>query len=389
MSKKKIAYLTHGVRNIGGGEYALYSLIKNLRRDIFEPVVFYSHENEIIKRLREDGVQLVNVVLNEKITSVYRDEIKGGPLAFLTYARYLIEGILRVRTLLKKYEIDMLHPHDNLSKIIGGFAMRTSGGKVVAHCHDLLRESFIDSFLKFYQLIFMNRIIAVSESARKTFSVLGKIPDKVSVIHNGIDMSIYNCEIKPPVLKKVVIEEGCVVLGIIAVFDECKGHLHLFEAISKMVAAGISGFVCLVIGDGREREGLAEFVRARGLEKHIIFLGYRNDIAELLTIIDIVVVPSLKESFGMTALEAMAMKVPVVATNVGGLPEIIDNNVTGILVPPGDANSLSRAIVALMNNDELRKKMGVAGRLNVENKFSLENNVRKTEEIYLNVLKAD
>ena len=90
----------HGSRNIGGGEYSIYFLIKNLRRDIFEPIVFYSNENEIIKRLREDRIKLIKVPLSEKITSVYRDEVRVNPFVIFVYARHLLSGIYLVIKLL-------------------------------------------------------------------------------------------------------------------------------------------------------------------------------------------------------------------------------------------------------------------------------------------------
>jgi len=385
--KYRIAYLTHGARNVGGGEYALYFLIKNLRRDIFEPMVFYSHENEIIKRLREDGLQLVQVPLSEKITSIYRDEIQKNPISLFVYFRNMLLGVFQITKLLKKYKIDILHPHDNLSKIIGVAAVKLTGGRVVAHCHDLLQESLIDRLLLFYQLIFMDRIIAVSDSVKGLFTMFGRIPAKVCTIHNGIDMKDFKNIANPNLKKELGINNEDVVIGIIAVFDACKGHLYLFQAIKKIVSEGTNNLVCLVIGDGRIGGELKEFVKNEGLEEHIRFLGYKSNIAELLTIIDIVVIPSLQESFGMTALEAMAMKVPVVATEVGGLPESIENGKTGILVPPKDVESLSGAIKYMIEHPEIRRKMGEEGGRRVEERFSLKANIEKTEDLYLEVLK--
>lgn len=389
MEKKyRIAYLTHGARNVGGGEYVLYFLIKNLSRDIFEPIVFYSYENEMIKRLRKDGLQLVQVPLSTEITSVYRDEIQKNPISLFVYFRYLLSGVFQIIKLLKKYKIDVLHPHDNLSKLMGGLAVKLTGGKVVAHCHDLLQKGFIDRLLLFYQLIFMDRIIAVSDSVKGLFTVFGKIPAKVCTIHNGIDMKNFNNVANPDLKKELGINNEDIVIGIISVFDACKGHVYLFQAIKKLVLRGMNNIVCLVIGDGRTGDELKVFVKQEGLNQYIRFLGYRNDVTELLSVIDIVTIPSLQESFGVVALEAMAMKVPVIATTVGGLPEIIKEGETGMLVPPADVDSLCSAMMTLMENRELRKKMGEAGRERVLEKFSAGNNVKKTEEVYLDVLKA-
>ena len=383
--KITIAYLMHGARNVGGGEYSIYYLIKNLRRDIFEPIVFYSYENMIIKRLREDGIQLINIPLNEKITSVYRDKIKKNPVSLLTYAYHLISGVLRLIRFLKKYQVDILHPHDNLSKIIGGIAAKIAGVKVVAHCRDLLKESFVEKILLLYQLLFMNMIIAVSESNRNLFKTMGKVPNKIHAIYNGIDLSEFD-SVRGYAQRDLEIGDDAVVIGVIAVFDKCKGHIYLFEAIAKLVSEGYKNIICFVVGDGREGDELRAFVSNKGLTDYIRFLGYRTDVPELMAIMDMMVMPSIQESFPRVPLEAMAMKVPVIATTVGGLPESIDNGKTGILVPPADVNSLSAAIKYLIEHPEIRKQMGEAGRKRVEENFSIENNVRKTEELYLDIL---
>lgn len=375
----------HGARNVGGGEYSIYYLIKNLRREIFEPVIFYSHENEIIKRLREGEIRLINIPMSEKITSVYRDKIEKNPVSFIIYIRHLISGIIAVAKALKKYNIDILHPHDNLSKIIGGIAAKMAGVKVVAHCRDLLKESFVEKILLLYQLLFMNKIIAVSESNRNLFKIIGKAPEKVHTIYNGIDLSEFD-SVRGYARRELEIGDDAVVIGVIGVFDKCKGHIYLFHAIDKLISKGYKNIICLVVGDGREGDELRDFVSNKGLTKYIRFLGYRSDVPELLRAMDMVVMPSIQESFPRVPLEAMAMKVPVIATTVGGLPEAIDNGKTGILVPPADVNSLSAAIKYLIEHPEIRKQMGEAGRKRVEENFSIENNVRKTEGLYLDIL---
>ena len=389
MPKIRVAYLMHGARNVGGGEYALYSLVKNLRRDIFEPIVFYSHENEIVKKLMEDAVHVVQIPLNKKITSVYRDEIQKDPFSLFVYLCYLLSGIFQIIKLLNKYKIDILHPHDNLSKIMGGVAVKLTRKKAVTHCHDLLQNNLIDKLLLFYQLIVMDRIIAVSESVKSVFRFFNKIPGKVCVVHNGIDITNFS-SVKNYDLKITLgLSSDATVIGVIAVFDACKGHVYLFHAIKKLVSDGLKDIVCLVIGDGRMGNELRTFVVHERLEPYIRFLGYRTDVSQLLTIVDIVAIPSLQESFGITALEAMAMKVPVIATDVGGLQEIVAEGETGMLVQPANIDALYGALKYLIQHADLRQKMGEAGKKRVENMFSLEKNVRKTEEIYLNVLKID
>lgn len=375
----------HGERNVGGGEYSLYFLISRLRRDIFEPIVFYASENEIIERLRADGIRLVNIPLNKKITSVYRDEIKKKPANLFVYVYYMISGIFKVLRPVREFQIDILHPHDNLSKIIGGIAGKIAGIRVVAHCRDLLRETLIEKILIFYQLLVMDRIIAVSESNKSIFGK--KALGKVVTIYNGIDIEVFDRVKAGDLRERLGLKGGTVVIGIIGVFDKCKGHIYLFQAIERLVSDGIKNVLCLVVGDGRERNVLKGLVDNQRLGDYFRFLGYRNDVPELLLAMDVVVVPSVQESFPRVALEAMAANVPVIATNVGGLPEAVEDGRTGIIVPPTDVDALASSIRYLVENPHIRKNMGDAGRRRVEEKFSLESNIRSTEALYLDVLK--
>lgn len=244
----------------------------------------------------------------------------------------------------------------------------------------------IEKFLILYQLLFIDRIIAVSESNRKLFGKSKKSLVKVQTIYNGIDLDRFDCSAESTIKEELNISDRVVVIGVIGVFDKCKGHIYCLQAIERLLSEGRKDVVCLVIGDGREGEKLKGFVMGNNLQDFVRFLGYRTDVPALLNTIDMVVIPSVQESFGRVALEAMAMKVPLIATNVGGLPELVDDGITGILVPPKDVDSLSNAIKYLIDNSRLRKKMGDAGRKRVEGMFDIKNNIRKTEDLYLSVL---
>jgi glycosyltransferase involved in cell wall biosynthesis len=118
------------------------------------------------------------------------------------------------------------------------------------------------------------------------------------------------------------------------------------------------------------------------------FLGYRQDIPGLLGIMDMVVMPSLRESFGLVAIEAMAMEVPVIASRIGGLEEVVEHERTGVLVAPGDAVVLADHIQQLKGDPGMRKKMGKAGRQRVEARFGLDSTIRRTEDLYLDLLSS-
>ena len=170
-----------------------------------------------------------------------------------------------------------------------------------------------------------------------------------------------------------------------------QGYEELMAAAKGLVGRGYDVKVVLV-GDDIYRhsrsykERLLSLVGSAGLRDRVIFTGFREDIPELLASFDIFVLPSRSEGFGRVNLEAMAMARPVISTNIGGIPEIVLDGITGILVPPGDSEALSRAITVLLDDPHLRERMGREGRRRVEKHFSLQTHVRRIQEIYDGIL---
>lgn len=378
----------HGVRNVGGGEYSIMHLIKGLDRSKFEPYVFFSHENAVIRSLMKEGVSCERLFFDDNITSVYRDRIKFTPFSLFVYCKHIFQAVVVTIRCIKKHRIQLLHPHDNLSKIIAGLAAKLSGIKVVVHCRDLLKNGFVEKLLVYYQLLFAHKIITVSECNRRLFKIWTRIPDKVRTIYNGLDMADFVPKDAAWLKKEIGIGHEKTVLGVIGVFDKCKGHIYLLEAIKKLVSCGNKNISCLLVGDGREEGKLKHFVEENGLSSYVYFIGYRNDIGSLLNIIDIVVIPSIQESFPRVSLEAMAMARPVIATNIGGLPESVKDGVTGLIVKEADADALCSAIEVMLKNRHLAKKMGLEGRRLVEDRFDIKTNIAETEKVYLELLEG-
>ena len=248
----KIGYLMHGARNVGGGEYSIYYLIKNLRRSLFTPVVIYTHENEIIRKIQLAGIRNVRVLLHENITSVYREEIKYDPISLTNYVWHLLNGIYSVISILKAENVVLLHPHDNLSKVIGGIAAKILGIKVVVHCRDALKNDMLGHMLKLLYIHFTDRIIPVSKKTASFFQRRnGDLPKKIHIIYNGVDIHVFHPEKDGEFIrKKLGIKPDDTVLGIIGVLEKYKGHIYLFQAIEKLKALGMENLKCLVIGNG-------------------------------------------------------------------------------------------------------------------------------------------
>ena len=384
----------NGAKPPRGGEFLTSNLIKHLRKDFFHPILVYANEGVIVQEIKKHGIDSIQLELDNKITNIYPREIKiYNPFFIIAFLWRLMVGgyINKVRKLLKNNEINLIYCADNLSKLIGGIAGKMSGIKVLAHCHDDFKEDVLGITMRIFYLLFLDRILTVSEKVRKFFTVNGKISEKAITVYNGIRTDIFNREIVSDDIRyKLGLRKDTVIIGSIGILEKDKGQKYLIEAIAILKSEGIDNIVCLICGTGPEETNLKKLVYAKGLSDEVLFLGFRNDIPSVLKILDMIVITSVTiESFSMVAVEAMSMKVPVIATKVGGLPEVVDNGKTGIIVPPGDVGALCNSIRYLIQDPGIRLKMGENGRERVLERFTIEENVRRTEEIFLNVLKGN
>jgi glycosyltransferase involved in cell wall biosynthesis len=167
-----------------------------------------------------------------------------------------------------------------------------------------------------------------------------------------------------------------------------KGFECLIECVPEIVRTYPDTKI-LIVGDGQLMESLEALSKELGVRDNVIFAGFRSDIKEILSAVDLLVVPSLLEGFPMVTLEAMAMAKPIVAANIDGITEQITDGVNGILVPPKDPSALAKAVVRVLNDKEFAGIMGLAAREKVEQDFSVEKMVSETEKVYLSLLRAN
>ena len=174
------------------------------------------------------------------------------------------------------------------------------------------------------------------------------------------------------------------VIGSIGRLTSEKGHRYLLEAFPAVLRK-FPDSKLLLVGDGNLREKLLMRAKKLGITESVIFLGYKKDIKPLLSIMDIFVFPSLTEGFGMALLEAMAMGVPIIASKVGGIPEIIKEGETGVLVKPKSSSEIAEAIIKLLSEKEISHRMKARSKEEVR-RFSVEEMVRKYENLYISLV---
>lgn len=228
-------------------------------------------------------------------------------------------------------------------------------------------------------------ITANSQSGIDRLRVDGFETSKLRRIYHGVDLKRFSPEkvnlYRDEIRNRLGIRPGVVTIFVMARMTPQKGYPVFLQAVKQIVESG-SDVCCFLIGDGPDRDSLEKLTLFLGLSEIVHFLGFRQDTPELLSASDIFVISSYWEGLPNAVLEAMAMGLPVVATNVSGTAEVVQDGKTGILVPPGDSQAMANSLLFLMNDPILRDQMGTEGRKRCEKEFSLEHSVLLTTSLY-------
>ena len=288
----------------------------------------------------------------------------------------------KMRRVLRDKKIDVMHVHWSLDMIVPGVAAVREGVPV-----RILSRHMPYPFKKrlgrmLYSRLF-TRMVTVSNSVRDTLIGCGISASKVETIHHGTDVEAFCRTTQTPqeARRALGIPEGRVAVGIVGRIAPEKGHRVLLEAARTLGDRYPVHYV--VVGSGPDETGMRESVGRLGLDGCVTFTGFRDDVNNAMSALDIVTVPSTwEEPCSAAVQQAMALSKPVIGTRVGGTPEMVEEGVTGLLVPPGDASSLAEAVARLSGDAFLRRRMGAAGREAVEAQFSLRVMTDRVESLY-------
>ncbi len=234
---------------------------------------------------------------------------------------------------------------------------------------------------------FSNRIIAVSEEVRQHHIRLAQFdPQKTITMYNGIDLSRFH---QPPannIREEFNIAPDAPLLLTVAVLREQKGIQYMIEAMQKIITTALAAKY-LIVGDGSYADQLHQAVQQHGLTDHVIFTGARQDIPQILAASDIFILPTLLDALPTVLIEAMAASTPIVASSVGGVPELVENGRNGLLIPPAEPDALAQSCLQLLQNPEEARAMGRAGKKIAAQKFDIHKQVKKLGDVYLELLK--
>jgi glycosyltransferase involved in cell wall biosynthesis len=231
-------------------------------------------------------------------------------------------------------------------------------------------------------------VLANADAVRTQLVRDGYDANKLAVIRNGIDLPrLDRRERGGRIRQELGIAEDSPIVAVLGRVNDMKGIEYFLDAVPSILSSYPKAQF-LVVGDGPARETLESYARNKGLGRAVIFTGARMDVPEILKEVSISVLPSLSEGLSNVLIESMAAGVAVVATDVGGNPEIVDDTVTGLLVPPRDAGQLARSILFLLKNPEYAARMGSAGRERIQCRFSMERAVHETQQLYTSLLRS-
>lgn len=307
-----------------------------------------------------------------------------------------IQALSQILSLLRRERFDIVHTHSSKAGILGRIAARLMGNCMVVHTiHGFAFHDFMPTWKQQYYILLERAVrsctdffITVCEQNRKQALALGLLREKQSqAIYSGIDFTRLDqpCNIQK-IRHQFSIPDGWQVIGMVGRLDTQKAPHFLIEAFEKVSQVQPKTLLFLV-GEGELRAQLEAQAAQLGLAKTVKFLGSRNDVPDILKVIDIFALSSLWEGLGRAMTEAMLIGKPVVVPDIYGIPEIVHHQKTGLLFPVGDVSTLSQHLIDLLQNSEKRDHLGKAAKKLTRELFSADKMTNEIEEIYDILLK--
>jgi len=285
--------------------------------------------------------------------------------------------------LVRKERVAVIHAHEFTANAYGSLMGQILGVPVLATVHG---KSYYADRLKrrmaYRYVSRVSRMVAVSEDLKRfIIERAGVAEERVSVVYNGADEMESVPDRSGATGAEFRLDEYDHVIGAVGSLYPVKGHIHLIRALPEILRASPRTLL-LLVGQGELEESLKGEVAKRRLDDHVRFLGFRSDVPELLSLLDVFVLPSLSEGLSMALLEAMAAGKPVVATRVGGNPEAVVDGDTGFLIDAESPESISDRVVRLLRDKAQAARMGERGRRRAHEKFSFRATVDQYQRYY-------
>lgn len=368
LRKIKIAHPTAAL-HVGGKENGMVNLVNAMSADIFENYIFAFKRGGVLRQ-RIDPKQCQVVELGTRL---------GGDLRiYMKLVRHF-----------RRHQFHLVHTRSWSSLLEGMIAAKITGVPLLVHGeHGLIKDDTkIHVWVQRRFWSMADQVMCVSEALRESLVArIGFPRERIRVIKNGVELERFDLKVNRHELKaSLSIPPEAPVFGSIGRLVPVKDYATLIKA-AKVVFAELPTAHLIFVGDGPLREELRALAQRLEIAAQVHFLNWRKDVPALMQILDVFVLSSISEGMSNSILEAMCSGRAVVATNVGGNPELVVNKETGLLVPSQDAQQMGKAILALLLDAKRRRAMGTAGRRRIEEQFSLQVMVRNYEKMYLEIV---
>ncbi|MDB5239178.1 MAG: hypothetical protein JWO00_513 [Candidatus Parcubacteria bacterium] len=377
--------------NWGGAQRYVYDLATCLPKENFSVEVMAGGDGPLIERLRAAGIQAAGDLPIGRDVKLSED----------------LKAFFKLISILRSRKPDVLHVNSSKIGGLGALAGRMAGvKKIVFTAHGWafnenrpLSQKVVLAFLYWITMILSHKTIIVSNGAKNQVHAFPFIRSKIIVIHNGtetetgyarknarLELTRMNAELKKAT--DGVSESNLIWIGTIAELHPVKGYEYAIRAVHECIQElkrtnPTKRIAYTILGSGEERELLRDLVIELGLSEHVFFLGHVDGAAQFVKAFDIFLLASLSEGLGYVLIEAGAGSVPIVATAVGGIPEVVSDMESGILVQPRNSRELAHGLLFLVEHPEERRDYGAALKKKVAAEFSLVEMIKKTSEVYV------
>jgi len=374
--KINVLFLTFQLETIGGSERLIYHLASSIDRNLFNPSVAWLSGDNALKEFTKLGIPLLHI-----------PKIK----------RFDISTMLRIKDVVKRDDIHIVNAHHFMPMIYSYYGCKVGNHRKLLYTeHSQWEiEQIPWKWGKLGSYLLGNSDGAVGVNAEVSKEIRHKFKletNKIFTILNGVDVESFHAKSDKALLKKALgLSAEDIAVGIVANFKRVKNHLFLLQAFNELCKE-YKNIKLLIVGEGYENDPenseqeLISYIREKNLGKHVLFLGYRTDIPDILSILDIFCLTSLKEGLPLSLIEAMASGLAVVGTDVEGLRDVIVPGKNGFLVQLGDVKGLKNSLNALIQDKQLRQKFGQESKFLATHSYSLQRCMKQYQDLFLSIM---
>jgi len=389
----KVAILDH-TANLGGGEIALLNLVRCLDAGRYRPLVVLFSDGPLRQKLHDAGIAVSIFPLDRRIVDTRKDSLGGRTLLRIWELLLAALFVWRLSSELRRRRIDIVHTNSLKSDILGGAAAKLAGIPVIWHVRDRIDSDYLPGpavrVFRWLARWLPTCVIANSAATLRTLERQSspdtpaapqgpRVPPHYHVVHDGADASQVTAERKE--------ENAAPLVGLVGRISPWKGQ-HIFLKAASLVRSQFPQAKFQIIGaalfsESEYEQQIRRLAESLNLTQAVEFTGFREDVPDLIANLDVLVHASTTgEPFGLVIVEAMAAGKPVVATNGGGVPEIVVDGVTGLLVPMGDDHAMAKAISRFLADRQLRIQVGRRGRQRFGEHFTIQHTADKVQQVY-------